>query len=75
MAAKSIARSLVKFEFTGTETEVYRENADKAMDILVSDIADSTGQQYGPHWDKYSEFCAENGKSNLPSYVTDIASI
>ena len=45
MAAKSIARSLVNFEFTGTETEVYRENADKAVDILVSDIADSTGSR------------------------------
>ena len=72
MAFKSLARSLVRFDLTGTETEVYRENAEKGMDILVSDIADSTGQRYGPHWLKYSEFCAENGKNNLPSSVTDI---
>ena len=72
MACKSIAKSLVNFEFTGTETTVYRENADKAVDILVSDIADSTGSRYGPHWVKFSEFYAENGKENLPSSVTDI---
>ena len=40
MAFKSLARSLVRFDLTGTETEVYRENAEKAMDILVSDIAE-----------------------------------
>ena len=39
MAYKSIAKSLVRFDLTGTENEVYRKNAEKAMDILCSDIA------------------------------------
>ena len=72
MAYKSLAKSLVRFDLTGTENEVYRENAEKAMDILCSDIASSTGQRYGPYWMKYTAFCAENGKDNLPSSVTDI---
>ena len=63
MAFKSLAKSLVRFELTGTENEVYRENAEKAMDILVSDIAESTGQRYGPYWIKYSFFVPRMAKT------------
>ena len=72
MAYKNIAKSLVRFDLTGTENEVYRQNAEKAMNILCSDIAPSTGQHYGPYWSKFSAFCEENGHEILPSTVTDI---
>ena len=72
MAYKSIAQSLVRFELTGTENDIYRENAEEAMNILCSDIAPSTGQRYGPYWSKFAVFCQENGHESLPSSVTDI---
>ena len=72
MASKSIAKALVHINLTGSETTVYKENAEKAVELLVSDIADSTGNRYGPQWVKFREFCSENGKESLPSSVNDI---
>ena len=45
MASKLIAKSLVKINLTGSETEQFKENARKAKELLVSDIADSTGDK------------------------------
>ena len=80
MASKLIAKGLVKINLTGSETEQFKENARKAKELLVSDIADSTGDRYGPQWLKYCAFCAANGRESLSSspdtivvYLTSVA--
>ena len=80
MASKSKAKGLVRINLTGSETEQYKENAQKAKELLVLDIEDSTGDRYGPQWLKYCAFCAANGKESLPSspdtiivYLTSVA--
>ena len=80
MASKLIARSLVNINLTGSETEQFKVNARKAEDLLVSDIADSRGDRYGPQRLKFCAFCASNGRESLPSlpdtivvYLTSVA--
>ena len=80
MASKEIARNLVKINLSSSETEFFKLNARKAKELLVSDIADSTGDRYGPQWLKFCDFCASNGRESLPSlpdtivvYLTSVA--
>ena len=67
MASKSIARELVKINIEGNESEQFKIDALKAEDLLVNDIADSTGEQYGPQWVKFREYCDINNHESLPS--------
>ena len=67
MASKEIARNLVKINLTGSDTEFFKVNACKAEELMVSDIADSTGDRYGLQWLKFWAFCATNRRESLPS--------
>ena len=67
MASKSIAHGLVKINLEGNETEQFKIDALKAESLLVNDIADSTGERYGPQWVKFREYCADNKRESLPS--------
>ena len=70
MASKSIAKGWVRINLTGSETEQYKENAQKGKELLVSDIADSTGDRYGPQWLKYCAFLLlMGGKVFLPLQI------
>ena len=72
MSFYELALGLVKIPMLGGESSDFQEAAKRPEMLIVSDIAESTGKNYAPHWKKFVMFCERNNRLYLPASLDTI---